>query len=231
MPDTITEAIRQAINLIISGNHEVFQTVSRSLYVSGLGTLLSCLWSIPIAIILGLYSFKGKWLIRSTFNALLGVPTVALGLLLVLFLSRRGPAGFLQMLYTVNGMILGQAILVSPIIISYAGGALNASDIQVRDLARTLGASTLRTHLVVIRETMWALVLALIAAFNRGFGELGIAMLVGGNIAGFTRVLTTAIALESNMGDYALAVAYAIILMIIVFAITLAVNLVERLRQ
>ncbi len=135
------------------------------------------------------------------------------------------------MLYTVNGMILGQAILVSPIIISYVGSAISASDVLTRDLARTLGASTVQTQVVLVRETKWAMFLSVTAAFNRGLGELGIVTLVGGNIEGSTRVLTTYIALETNMGNYSLAIAFAIILMIVIFAITLAINVVERLQQ
>ncbi len=231
MFDTIIDAFQKALQLIFSGDPEVFATALRSLYVSGLGTLLACLWGIPIAILLGLYSFRGKWLVKSMFNAMLGVPTVALGLILVMFLSRSGPVGFLHLLYTSNGIALGQAILVTPIIVSYTSSALGATDIQLRDLAKTLGASNIQTNFALLRETMWATVLALISAFNRGFGELGIAMMVGGNIAYVTRVLTTSIALESTKGDYAFAVALAIILLIIVVTITVLVNLVERLRE
>ncbi len=231
MFDTIIDAFQKALQLIFSGDPEVFATALRSLYVSGLGTLLACLWGIPIAILLGLYSFRGKWLVKSMFNAMLGVPTVALGLILVMFLSRSGPVGFLHLLYTSNGIALGQAILVTPIIVSYTSSALGATDIQLRDLAKTLGASNIQTNFALLRETMWATVLALISAFNRGFGELGIAMMVGGNIAYVTRVLTTSIALESTKGDYAFAVALAIILLTIVVTITVLVNLVERLRE
>ena len=170
MPDIIIEAFQKAFELIFSGNPEVFATVYRSLYVSGLGTLLACLWSIPIAIILGLYSFRGKWIIKGVFNALIGVPTVALGLLLYLLLSKSGEFGFLGLLYTVNGIAVGQALLLTPIIVSFTSSALGAADVQLRDLAKTLGASSLRTNLTIMRETFWSLVLAVTAAFNRGFG-------------------------------------------------------------
>ena len=219
------------MNLIFSGNPEFFATVYRSLYVSGLGTLLACLWSIPIAVILGLYSFRGKWVIKGLFNASIGVPTVALGLLLYLLLSKQGQFGFLGILYTVNGIVVGQAILLTPIIVSFTSSALGAADTQLRDLAKTLGASGLRTNLVIMRETVWSMVLAVTAAFNRGFGELGIAMIVGGNIFQETRVLTTSIAVETNLGQFDVAMAYGIILMAIVIALTLTINLVERLRQ
>jgi tungstate transport system permease protein len=231
MPDIIVEAFQKAFELIFSGNSEIFATVYRSLYVSGLGTLLACLWSIPIATILGLYSFRGKWIIKGVFNALIGVPTVALGLLLYLLLSKSGEFGFLGLLYTVNGIAVGQALLLTPIIVSFTSSALEAADVQMRDLAKTLGASSLRTNLTIMRETVWSLALAVLAAFNRGFGELGIAMIVGGNIFQETRVLTTSIALETNLGQFDVAMAYGIILMTIVIAVTLVVNLVEKIKR
>jgi tungstate transport system permease protein len=231
MQDVIVQAIGKALELIFSGNDEVYATVYRSLYVTGLGTLLACLWSIPIATVLGLYSFRGKWLIKGIFSSLIGVPTVALGLLLYLFMSRQGEFGFLHLLYTLNGIAIGQSILITPLIVSFTGNALGAADVQLRDLAKTLGASSLRINLVIIRETVWSMVLAITAAFNRGFGELGVAMMIGGNLFQETRVLTTSIALETNLGHFDTAMAYAIILMVIVVTITLTINLVERLRQ
>jgi tungstate transport system permease protein len=230
MNDTIVRAFMEALELIFTLDPEVYATVFRSLYVTCLGTLLSCLWSIPIAAVLGLYSFKGKWVIKGVFTSLIGVPTVALGLLLFLLMSHRGEFGFLHLLFTLNGIAIGQSILMTPIIISFTSNALGAADVQVRELALTLGASSLRTNLAVMRETVWSMVLAITAAFNRGFGELGVAMLVGGNIFQETRILSTSIAWETNMGDFDFAMAYAIILMAIVLAITLTVNLVERMR-
>jgi tungstate transport system permease protein len=231
MPDIIVQAFQRAFELIFSGNPEFYATIYRTVYVSGVGTLLACVWSIPIAVAIGLYNFKGKWIIRGFFNAFIGVPTVALGLLLYLLMSKQGEFGSLGLLYTVNGVMIGQAILVTPIIVSFTSNALGAADIQLRDLAKTLGASGLRTNLAVMRETFWSMVLAVTAAFNRGFGELGIATIVGGSLYGETRVLTTSIALEINFGYFENAMAYAIVLMIIVISIALIVSLIERLKQ
>jgi tungstate transport system permease protein len=231
MPDIIIQAFQKAIELILSGDPEVYATVYRSLYVTGLATLLSCLWSIPIATVLGLYSFKGKWVIKGLFSSLIGVPTVALGLLLYLFMSRQGEFGFLRLLYTLNGIAIGESILITPLIVSFTASALGAADVQLRDLAKTLGASRFRANLAIMRETVWSMVLAISAAFNRGFGELGVAMIVGGNLFQETRVLTTSIALETNLGNFEIAMAYALILMAIILAIALTINLVERLRQ
>ncbi len=237
MPDIIIQAFQQAFRLIFSGDAEFYATILRTAYISGVGTLLACVWSVPIAAVLGLRSFKGRWAIRGLFNALIGIPTVALGLLLYLLLSRQGEFGFLSMLYTVNGVMIGQAILVTPIIVAFITSALEASDAQLRDLAKTLGASGLRTNLTIMRETFWSMVLAITAAFNRGFGELGIATIVGGSLLGSgtvfsgTRVLTTSIALEINFGNFDVAMAYAIVLMVIVVTLALVISFIERLRK
>ena len=231
MADVFVESFQQAINLIFSGNIEVYGTVYRAIYVAGVGTLLSCLWSIPLAVVIGLYNFRGKWAVKGIFNALIGIPTVALGLLLYLLLSRQGAFGFLHLLYTLNGIAIGQAILVTPIIVSFTANALGTADTQLRDLARTLGASSFRTNITIIQESIWSVMLSITAAFNRGFGELGIATIVGGGLLGETSVLTTAIALETNFGKFELAMAYAIILMVIVIALALTISLIERLKD
>jgi tungstate transport system permease protein len=231
MADIIVPAIQEAIKLITSGNSDVYGAVYRTIYVAGLGTLLACLWSIPLAIIIGLYNFRGKWAIKGIFNALIGIPTVALGLLLFLLLSRQGIFGFLNLLFTLNGIAIGQAILVTPLIVSFTANALGNADMQLKDLAKTLGASGFRTNLTLIRETIWSMVLSLTAAFNRGFGELGIATIIGGSFAGETRVLTTSIALEINRGFFDIAMAYGIILMTIVVVLALTISLIERVKN
>ena len=231
MADTIVSAFEQAIRLLASGNPEVYATVYRSIYVAGVGVLLACVWSIPIAVALGLFNFRGKWVIKGIFNALIGIPTVALGLVLFLLFYRQGQLSFLYLLYTLNGIAVGQAVLVTPIIVSFTSNAIATSDTQLRDLAKTLGASGFRTSLTIIRETVWSMILSITAGFNRGFGELGIAMIVGGNFLGETRVLTTAIATEVDFGAFDFAMAYAIILMAIVIVLALTISLIERIRQ
>jgi tungstate transport system permease protein len=237
MADIIVPAFEQALKLILNGTPEFYSTIYRSIYVAGVGTLLACIWSIPIAVGLGLYNFKGKWVIKGFFSALIGIPTVSLGLLMFLLLYRQGEFGGFHLLYTLNGMAISLAILVTPIIVSFTANALGAADNQLRDLAKTLGASGLRTNLTIIQETFWSLVLSVTASFNRGFGELGIATIVGGSILGNgtlfsgTRVLTTAIALQINFGDFYIAMAYGIILIAIVIVLALTISLVEHLRQ
>jgi tungstate transport system permease protein len=167
-------------------------------------------------------------LVRGIFNALLGVPTVALGLVLYLLLSKSGPLGILRLLYTPLGIAIGESVLIAPIVISFASGALESTDVQLRDLARTLGASNLQTSIAVAREAITGIFLAVVASFNRAIAELGIAMMVGGNIRYVTRVLTTSIALETARGEIPLSISLAIILMIIVFSISIVLNLLRR---
>jgi tungstate transport system permease protein len=230
MADTIVSAFQQAIHLLLSGNQDVYATVFRSIYIAGLGVMLACIWSIPIAVVLGLSNFRGKWIIKGIFNALIGIPTVALGLVLFLLFYRQGGLAFLNLLYTLNGIAVGEAVLVTPIIVTFTSNAIATSDTQLRDLAKTLGASRFRTSLTIIRETIWSMILSITASFNRGFGELGIALIVGGNFLGETRVLTTAISTEIDFGAFDFAMAYAIILIAIVLVLSLVIALVEKLR-
>ena len=226
--DPITQGIIEAIQLILSGDPEVYRIAELSLFVSISGTLLSCVWSIPISALLALRNVPGKRTIKGLFTALIGVPTVALGLYLYLLLSRSGPLGYFQLMYTPYAIILGQCILVTPIIVSFTTSALESVDPEVRALARTLGASGFQTDALVLREARWGVVLAIIAAFNRAFAELGVAMMLGGNIRDVTRLLTTAIALQTAMGDIPLSIALSIILLSIVMTLSVIVNLARR---
>ncbi|MGB9023114.1 MAG: ABC transporter permease [Candidatus Bathyarchaeia archaeon] len=225
--DPITEGITRAISLILSGDREVFTITALSLYISISATLLSCVWSIPISATLALRNFPGKRTMKGLFNAFIGIPTVALGLYLYLLLSRSGPLGYFGFLYTPYGIIIGQCVLVTPIIVSFTTSALESVDPDLRTLAKTLGASGMQIDAVVLREAFWGVVLAIIAAFNRAFAELGVAMMLGGNIRNLTRVLTTAIALETARGEIALSIALSFILLGIVMSLSIAINLAK----
>jgi tungstate transport system permease protein len=221
---TIIEAFQEAFRLIITVDPEVFSIVTRSIYISGLATILACIWGIPISVLIGLYSFPGKRLLRSLFNALLGIPTVALGLILYLLWSRSGPFGLFQLLYSPLGIAIGQSILITPILVSFASNTLGSTDTKIKDLAKTLGASDFQISFAIIRESFWEILLSITASFNRAFAELGVAIMIGGNIRYVTRMLTTSIALETARGDIPFSIALGIILMIIVLSITLIIN-------
>lgn len=207
---------------------EIVEITLRSLYVSGTATLLSIIWSIPLGMLIGLRSFPGKRLLKGVFNALLGIPTVVLGLVLFLILSKGGPLGFLDILYTPLAIIFGQAILVTPIMVSLTVSAVESVDPEIKELAKTLGASETEASFAVLRESTSGVLLAGITSFNRAIAELGVALMLGGGLRGITAVLTTTIAREINSAKPELAVETAIILMMIVFAVSLVLNLIQR---
>lgn len=206
----------------------LFQITVRSLQISGTATLLSVLWSLPLGIIVGMKSFPGKQLTKGVFNALLGMPTVALGLILYLLFSRTGQLGFLHLFPSSQAIIIGQAILVTPILVSLTISAVESVDPEIKNLAKTLGASEAEASLTVLREAGGGVVLAVIASFNRAIAELGVALAVGANLRGSTQVLTTVIAMEVNRGNLEYSIQLMVILLVIVFSITLVTNFLQR---
>jgi len=224
----IIEGLLKAFELIFSGDPTLIDITLRSVIVSCGATVLCMLWSLPIAITLSLKRFHGRIITKGMFHAMLGVPTVAFGLILFLLLSKSGPLGFLRILYTPTAIIFGQAILITPIAVSLMTNAIEAVDPEIKNLAKTLGASELEASLTVLKESTSGVGLAVIASFNRAIAELGVALMVGGNISGYTSVLTTTIALETNKGEIVLSIALTIILLLIVTGLSLFVNLVQR---
>lgn len=228
MASVIMEGLLRALMLVVSGDRTLIEITLRSIAVSGFATVLAACWSIPLGVLIGLREFRGRLIVRGVFNALLGVPTVTLGLVLYLLLSRSGPLGFLHLLYTPSAIVLGQSILVTPMVVSFVASALEAVDPEIRRLALTLGASEARAHLTVLGESLGGVLLAVTASFNRALAELGVALMLGGNIRGVTRVLTTAIALETARGEVAFSIALAAVLMVVVAAVSLSMNLIQR---
>lgn len=228
MASVILDGLTRAIALILSGDPVLVEITLRSLTISGLATIAASLWSIPLGALIGLGRFRGRLLLRGVFNALLGVPTVTLGLVLYLLISKSGPLGFLRLLYTPTAIILGQAVLITPIIVSFVANSVEAVDPDVRNLALTLGSTEIEAVLAVLNESMEGVLLSVTAGFNRALAELGIALMVGGNIRGVTRMLTTYIALETNRGEVAIGIAFAVILLTIVAAVNLSVNFLQR---
>lgn len=226
--EPLVEGIVQAVRLILSGDPELVEITLRSFHVSFQALLMASIVGIPLGTVIGLKQFPGRKLVKTIFSTLIGMPTVALGLILYLFLSNSGPLGSLHLLYTVQGISLGQALLILPIVVSFSVSAIEAQDARLRDLARTLGASELDTVVTVLQESSNGIILALVAAFNRAFAELGLAMMLGANISSLTRVLTTTIALESAKPNISLSLALSIILIAVIFALNALVNVLRR---
>jgi len=211
-------------------NPEIIEITLRSIYVSGTATLLSAVWSLPLGLTIGIKDFYGKRLVKGVFNAFLGMPTVVLGLVLFLLIRHAGPFGFLNLLFTPLAIIVGQAILITPIMVSFTTSAVESIDPDIKDLAKTLGATEIQASLAVLKEATGGTLLAFIASFNRAIAEMGVAYMVGGSIPGFTMVLTTAIALQRDMANIELGLTLAAILLSIVFAINLTLNLIQKRR-
>lgn len=223
--------IIEAFELIVSGNPELYGVVYRSLLFSGTAIVLAILWGTPLAMLIALNEFRGKTIIKTFFNSLMGIPTVVLGLVLFLIFSRGGPLGFLSLLYTPATISIGQAVLVTPIIVSIGVSAIESVDPEIMNLSKTLGASESQAQIAVLKEALSGVVLSNIAGFNRAIAELGVVLLVGGNIAGEgirTDVLTTAISRNIQIGELGLAVALGILLMVIIFAVNLIVFMARK---
>ena len=206
---------------------EVAQIAALSLRVALVATLLSCAAGIPIGIWLGTTAFAGKRAVLVLLNTALALPTVVVGLLIYLVLSRSGPLGALGLLYTWRAIVIAQIVLALPIAASLAAAAVQAVDPRVRRTALTLGAGSLRAAWAVAREARFALAAAVAVAFGRVLSEVGAALIVGGNIRHETRTLTTAITLSTSQGNFETAIALGLVLL----ALALAVNGILQLMQ
>jgi len=199
---------------------EVLEIAFRSVAVSGLAAVLATALGIPLSLKLVTDDFRSKKFILDAFRALVGVPTVVVGLALYYLFSRSGPLGGLRLLYTPLAIVLGQALLITPLFISFAYQALEMEKKGVWELAISLGAFRRQASSTLIKEAIPKLLNASLIAFNRAIGELGVALMLGGNIRGFTRVMTTAIALEVSKGEFDLALSLGGLLLLITYLIT-----------
>ena len=181
---------------------EVVEIIIRSITISGTATFLASLWSIPLSFLLVSRYSKITNLIMGFFNALVGVPTVVVGLFLYMILSRSGPLGFLGMLYTPQAIMLGEAILITPLLVSLLYESFYRTREKYWELALTLGASDRQALKLFLLQSLPEILVVLLLGFSRAIGELGVALLVGGNIKGYTRVMTTAISLEVMKGEF-----------------------------
>lgn len=210
-----------AVALLLRLDVELLHIVGVSLNVSFWSTMAACLLGVPAGFSIGITSFRGKQAVITFFNTMLALPTVVIGLLVYSFLSRRGMLGSLGWLYTQKAMIVGQIILITPIVIAFTIAAVSRLDDRYRRTALALGASAWQVAMVVLREARFSIMAAVVAAFGRVISEIGISMMLGGNAKGFTRTMTTAMALEYDKGEFVLALALGIVLL----AISLGVNM------
>lgn len=216
------------MELIICFDPEVMEIAARTLGIAGTSCLLASLISLPLASLIHFRQFRGKRVLVNIIQTLFSVPTVIVGLFVFVLLSRAGPLGELGILFTPAAMVIGQMILITPILLGLTISALSGVSKEVVETATSLGASGSQLVLLVLREARYAVLAALILGFGRAISELGVAMLVGGNIRGFTRVMTTAISLATTRGELELALALGIILLFLALVINIVLN---RLQQ
>ena len=227
MEGFLISSLAEAVRMLWSLDPELYFIVYVSLYVSFFSTLIAAVLGIPLGFLVAVKEFRGKRPVITILNTLLALPTVVIGLFVYAFLSRRGILGDLGMLYTPWAIVVGQVILITPWVTTFTLAAVSRIDSRYRRTAMTLGANLWQTSLSIAREARYGILAAIIAAFGRAIAEIGIAMMLGGNIKGFTRTMTTAMALEHNKGEFILALGLGIVLL----AISLFMNIFMQLVQ
>ena len=226
--ESLLQGFIEALKLIFHLDQTLFGIIVLSLKVSGSALVISTAIGLPAGAVLGLKRFAGRDLAISGVNTLMGLPPVVVGLFVYLLLSRKGPLGFMGLLYSPTAMVVAQTILALPIVTALCHSAIRNVDPIIRQAARTLGATPGQETLAVIREARYGILSAVIAAFGRVMAEVGAILIVGGNIAGYTRVMTTTIALETDKGNFELALALGIILLTIAFIVNAALHGVQQ---
>jgi tungstate transport system permease protein len=214
----LSESLRLALGLLAGADPGLWRIVRLSLGVSGSATLLATLLALPLAAWLALARFRGRGAVVAALDALMGLPSVVVGLLVYLLLSRAGPLGEHGLLFTPAAMVIAQTVLVLPLLTALARQTLEDVLAEVGPYLRSLKAGRARTMGTALLEARWSLPTALLAGFGRATAEVGAVMIVGGNIDGVTRVMTTAIALETSKGDLPLALGLGLVLLLVVFA-------------
>ncbi|MFB3813367.1 MAG: ABC transporter permease [Terriglobales bacterium] len=221
------ESFRTALSLILSLDRDVFSAVWTSVSVAAWATVFSAMFGIPLGMVIELGQFPLKRSVITVLNTLMAVPTVVIGLVVYGFISRMGPFGHWGLLFTPSAIIIGETVLAVPIVANYTLGAVKAADYRVLPTALTLGATPFQSVVQLTREVRFGVVAGVIAGFGRVISEVGVAMMLGGNIQWYTRTMTTAIALETSKGEFAFGLALGVILIAVALVINLLLNFVQ----
>ncbi|SKA11290.1 tungstate transport system permease protein [Oceanospirillum multiglobuliferum] len=224
---TLVDTFSQAVQLLVSGDTALWTIIGVSFRVSLTALLISVVPATIIGFLLAYCQFPARWLVLSIVHTFMAVPTVVVGLILFMLLSRSGPLGDWRLLFTQDAMIIGQVLLCLPLLISMTHSAFQGADKKAWETAKMLGAHPLRCLWVLMHEIRFALMATLVAAFARIIAEVGCAMMVGGNILNYTRNITTAIALETLKGEYAQGVALGLVLFILAMMLNLGMALLR----
>lgn len=224
----LLDGFEKALGLIVSLDPELLGIISLSIGVSLTALFIAAVLGLPLGAFISLKKLPARGLLISLMNTFMGLPPVAVGLILYLLLSRSGPMGFLGLLYTPSAMIIAQSFLAFPIVTALCHSAIVNVDPLIRQASSSLGATPFQVTVTVIKEARYGIMSAIIAAFGRVMAEVGAILIVGGNIAGYTRVMTTTIAMETDKGNFELALAVGIILLILSLIINSMLHIVQR---
>jgi tungstate transport system permease protein len=226
--ELILDGIRTALGLIFSLDREVLAVTLLSLKISGCATLASLLLGIPAGVFLALSDFPGRRLVVSLVNTGMGLPPVVVGLFVTIFLWRNGPLGFLEILYTPLAMILAQSVIATPIVTGITIASIQNLPANLKLQVRALGATRLQTVWILVRESRLPLLAAVMAGFGGVISEVGASIMVGGNIKGQTRVLTTATVMETGKGSFDVAIALSLILLLLAFGVNYLLTVIQQ---
>lgn len=229
--DMILQGIAEAFRLLVHGDRQVLQVVLLSLLVSGSATLLSLCAGIPLGAALGLNRFPGRRFAVALVNTGMGAPPVVVGLVVSMFLWRSGPLGFLNLIYTPQAMVIAQVLIAMPLVIGFTMAGMQQLNPKLRLQIQALGASRLQMLWLLIKETRLPLLAAIMAGFGAVISEIGASMMVGANIVGQTRLMTTAIVGENSAGRFSTAIALGIILLLLTFAVNYLLTVVQQRKK
>ncbi len=229
--ETLWLGLQEAVRLLLHRDPYVLEITALTLRVSGTATLVALVLGLPVGVGLALLDFPGKRVVVAAVNTGMGLPPVVVGLVVALFLWRSGPLGDLGLIYTPAAMVIAQALLAWPLVAGLSLAALQQLDPRLREQLLGLGASTWQMVLLMLWETRLLIIAAVIAAFGAVISEVGASMMVGGNVAHHTRVLTTATVLETSKGNFALAMALGTILLLLAYLVTFALTTLQQRAQ
>ena len=218
--DYISQGLLEGLRLLFTGDLETYTVVWTTIKISSLSITASLLIGVPLGFLLGYFEFPGRRSIKTLVDTLLALPTVVVGLLVYAFISRQGPLGELGLLFTIPGIAIAQTILITPIVVSLTATAIEGLDRRLRSTLMSLGARGSQVLITSVIEARHAIAAAAVTAYGRAISEVGISMMIGGNIKWYTRTITTAMTLETAKGDFALGMALGMVLL----TLSLAVN-------
>ena len=227
--DFLLNGFTEAFNLLLNGNLETYSAIKATLYTSSVSILFAVIVGFPLGFSLGFYGFKGRKILRLLSDTALAMPTVAIGLILYAFITRNGPLGSLNLLFTLKAVMLGQFVLALPIIISLTASVVENMEKKHYLTILNLRLAPAKLVFCVLYELRYALMVVIATAYGRIVAEVGVAMMIGGNIKYFTRTITTAVSLETNKGEFAMGIALAMVLIFIAFLVNLAIFALRKL--